>query len=86
VRAGARYLNVRLGATNLKGSSDSTVSPVGGVGVGYAFAWSPRLFASVEAHVDLTFPVQVVDAANDPLVWTGRMFWGLDLTTAIALP
>jgi hypothetical protein len=85
-RAGARYFNVRLGASNLNGSSASTIAPLAGGGVGYTFAWSPRLFASLEAHVDVSAPVQVVDAGNQPLVHTDRLFWGLDLTTAIALP
>ncbi len=87
-RAGARYNNIRLNASNLAGSSDSGIRPTGGVGVGYTFPipWTSRLFASVEAHVDIWTPVQILDTNEQPLVSTGYLFWGLDLTTAIALP
>jgi len=89
VRAEGRFMNIRLGASNLKGSSDSALVPVAGVGAGYAFRipGTERLVASLEAHVDVsTFVVQVVDSGDNVLVQTGYVFWGLELTTAIALP
>jgi len=89
IRTGLRFMHVQLGADNLRGPSDSTVRAMAGAGVGWALPLGRRVFGTLEAHLDISPSVQIVDnneTTQTVLDSTGIWSGGLELTLAIADP
>jgi hypothetical protein len=86
VRAGARIIHVQLGAPNLNGPSDTTIILQAGFGLGWAVPVGARMFVTLEAHLDISPTVQIVDNTRPtPIVMDETGIWsgGLELTVAI---